>query len=184
MKKAFTLIELLVVIAIIGILASVVVVNVGSARVKARTAKRISDLKSIATALDLYYDDNGAYPDSRDNGPGQWDGIFSCWGDSSGESNPNGWIVGLTPKYLSQLPRDPTNKTSCNEQYIYRSNGIDYKLLAHNAEDTADVVAKYPNFWDPSRDGGASDEAGHCNRDGSPITSWAWGIYTPGAQCL
>ncbi|PIS08253.1 hypothetical protein COT76_02470, partial [Candidatus Berkelbacteria bacterium CG10_big_fil_rev_8_21_14_0_10_33_10] len=51
----FTLIELLVVIAIIGILAGVVVVNVGSAQAKARDAKRISDMKAIQTALEMYY---------------------------------------------------------------------------------------------------------------------------------
>lgn len=62
MKRAFTLIELLVVIAIIGILASVVVVNVGSSRGKARYGKMVSDLKSLETSIQLYYDDTGTYP--------------------------------------------------------------------------------------------------------------------------
>lgn len=64
-KKAFTLIELLVVIAIIGILASVVVVNVGSSRAKARYSKIVNDMKQIATATQLYYDDHRYYPVNR-----------------------------------------------------------------------------------------------------------------------
>ena len=54
-KKGFTLIELLVVIAIIGLLSTLAVVALGSARLKARDAKRVSDLKQIQTALELYY---------------------------------------------------------------------------------------------------------------------------------
>jgi type IV pilus assembly protein PilA len=61
-KKGFTLIELLVVIAIIGILASVVLASLNTARRKARDAQRISDIKQIKLALEFYFDDNDAYP--------------------------------------------------------------------------------------------------------------------------
>lgn len=61
-KKGFTLVELLVVIAIIGILASIGIVAISGARIKARDAKRVSDLTQIASALELYYADQAAYP--------------------------------------------------------------------------------------------------------------------------
>ena len=61
-KKGFTLIELLVVIAIIGLLSTLSVVALGSARQKSRDSKRLSDLKQVQTALELYYTDNNSYP--------------------------------------------------------------------------------------------------------------------------
>lgn len=62
-SKGFTLIELLVVIAIIAILAVVVLLALNSARVKARDAKAISDLRSLSPAMELCLDDTtGIYP--------------------------------------------------------------------------------------------------------------------------
>jgi type II secretion system protein G len=61
-QKGFTLIELLVVIAIIGLLSTLAVVALNSARMKARDAKRVSDVKQMQTALELYYNDNNGYP--------------------------------------------------------------------------------------------------------------------------
>jgi len=61
-QKGFTLIELLVVIVIIGILATLATVTLSSARQKARDARRVSDVKQVQTALELYYNDAGAYP--------------------------------------------------------------------------------------------------------------------------
>lgn len=60
--RGFTLIELLVVIAIIGILSSVVLASLNSARTKARDTRRVSDLKQIQVALELYYDATSKYP--------------------------------------------------------------------------------------------------------------------------
>ena len=61
-QPAFTLIELLVVIAIIGILTALAVVSLQNSRRSARDAKRLSDVKQIQIALELYYQDNSSYP--------------------------------------------------------------------------------------------------------------------------
>ena len=59
----FTLIELLVVIAIIGLLSSIVLASLNSARNKATVIRAASDLKQITNALVLYQsDNNGNYP--------------------------------------------------------------------------------------------------------------------------
>lgn len=62
MKKSFTLIELLVVIAIIGILATLIVANMGTARQKARDAQRKAHLNEIATGLAMAFDESNTYP--------------------------------------------------------------------------------------------------------------------------
>ncbi len=63
-SSGFTLIELLVVIAIIGILSSIVLASLNTARTKGKDAARISNVKSLKTALELYYDDHNTYPQS------------------------------------------------------------------------------------------------------------------------
>ncbi len=63
-NKGFTLIELLVVISIIGLLASVVMVSLNSARAKARDARKMADFRSISNAFQLFYDSNGRMPNN------------------------------------------------------------------------------------------------------------------------
>ena len=60
--SGFTLIELLVVIAIIGILSSIVLASLNSARNKAKVVRAVSDLKQLVLVLNLYLDTNGVYP--------------------------------------------------------------------------------------------------------------------------
>jgi len=95
-KAGFTLIELLVVIAIIGILSSVVLASLNSARQKGRDARRISDVKQIQLALELYYDANGEYPTALTT------------------------ATLVTPGYIASLPLDPTGGTA----YSYTAYGV------------------------------------------------------------
>src|SRR3989338_9565085 len=102
-QKGFTLIELLVVIAIIGILSSVVLASLNSARTKARDAKRVSELKSLQTALELFYDSSGHYPNDGASGTyaGCWQGTGN-WIPDAGNYN---WSTG----YISKQPQDPAD---------------------------------------------------------------------------
>ncbi len=71
--RGFTLIELLVVIAIIGILATIVVINVRQSRESGYFVTAKQELGSVAQSLELYADDhNRAYPPDvdRDMPPG------------------------------------------------------------------------------------------------------------------
>ncbi len=61
-KRAFTLIELLVVVAIIGILATVVVVNLSSSQKKARSARMMADMNSVKDAISVYFTNTGTVP--------------------------------------------------------------------------------------------------------------------------
>lgn len=60
-SRGFTLIELLVVIAIIGILSSVVLASLNSARVRARDTAVKAGVRQMATLMQLQYLDAGTY---------------------------------------------------------------------------------------------------------------------------
>ena len=66
-KKGFTLIELLVVIAIIGILASVVLASLNTARAKGADAAIKANLANIRAQAELVYDSEGCYNDGNDD---------------------------------------------------------------------------------------------------------------------
>ena len=111
-NKGFTLIELLVVIAIIGLLATLAVVALNSARQKSRDAKRISDIKQIQTALELFYNDENGYPD----------------GTSAGEEMTAGTdLAGTSETYMAVIPTAPTpldgDCTSAENTYTYTQTG-------------------------------------------------------------
>ena len=61
-QRGFTLIELLVVVAIIGLLASIVIASLNTARIKGRDARRVADVKQISLALEMSNDAAGQYP--------------------------------------------------------------------------------------------------------------------------
>lgn len=143
-KKGFTLIELLVVISIITLLSSVVLVSLNSARIKGREAKRQLDLKQLQTALELYYQDNGSYPNV-------------CWG-SNYEAVGANYIPGLAPTYISKLPLDPLQGQSCPGGIGDNSNKRTYYYCSNTQAYKIDVCSEttIPNssvWWDSFRPG-------------------------------
>ena len=60
--RAFTLIELLIVVAIIAILAAIAVPNFLEAQTRAKVSRVKSDMRSTATAMEVYFIDSNRYP--------------------------------------------------------------------------------------------------------------------------
>lgn len=149
-KKAFTLIELIIAVTIIGLLVSIGTVSFTNIQRASRDARRKADLKSMQTALAQFYAQNGRYPISAG-----WRGTCANFG-AHPDTGATGYIPGLAPAFMLQLPRDPresqasptTNNTG-ETCYIYNSNGQDYKILAHHTVETG-YPANDP-FFDPCR---------------------------------
>lgn len=100
--------------------------------------QRIADLTSLKNALEKYHEKLGHYPVS--NG---WDGLHSDWGESKAD-----WIEGLTPQFIEKLPRDPRLSSHPREQYLYRSDGKDFKLIAWRPEDCWFALRDKPTLVD------------------------------------
>lgn len=120
-RKGFTLIELLVVIAIIGILSTLAVVALNSARQKSRDAKRVSDIKQIQTALELYFGDQNGYPVEATAVTLGSTGYTTL---SSGASFA-GTASGTT--YMGQVPSNPT-PGGADYSYVSTSGSGAYTL--------------------------------------------------------
>lgn len=108
-KSGFTLIELLVVVAIIGILSSVVLASLNTARAKARNSKRMLEIHTVELALDLYLSNNGTYPDGDNDGCGSWD---------MGNKDYV-FLNGRMPGILDNAPRDLTKSGNCDGYFYY-----------------------------------------------------------------
>lgn len=113
--RGFTLIELLVVIAIIGLLSSVVLASLNSARLKSRDARRLADLKQLQTALELYYGDQSppTYPVTV-----------------AGGTTLTSALASLAPNQMQSIPKDPSKADNSTTGYLYCStDGQSYAML-------------------------------------------------------
>ena len=141
--RGFTLIELLVVIAIIGVLATVVLASLNTARRKSRDARRVADIKQVQLALELYFDGAGAgnYPTGN---------ATACDGTSA---NVYGLQVLVTNGYIASIPHDP-NAPAATSCYRYRAQAptaaITYYHLAAVVEDAGNSVLKSDKDCDDS----------------------------------
>ncbi len=120
----FTLIEIMVVVLIIGLLATLVAVNVIPRKEEANRVKACADIKSLETALKLYYLDNHTYPTTEQGlkalvAQPTVGKIPCCWKEG-------GYVEG------GHIPKDPWDNA-----YVYISpapNGSDYEIISYGAD--------------------------------------------------
>jgi general secretion pathway protein G len=108
-ERGFTLVELMVVIVIIGLLATIVIINVMPARDKGAVTKARADIARLEQGLDLYKLDKGSYP--------------------TGEE---GLAALARTGIVKRLPNDPWG-----HPYQYRAPGRDgaaYEIVSYGAD--------------------------------------------------
>lgn len=138
LNKGFTLIELLVVIAIIGLLSTLAVVALNSARQRSRDAKRVADIRQIQTALELSFSEYSLYPDK---GSGVIAnaielGVAASTKVLCGLGVPalpefvgaSGDCVTGSTTYMGLVPQNPSPTAPLGEGYKFQGDGKTYVI--------------------------------------------------------
>ena len=136
-QKGFTLIELMVVIAIIGLLSSVVLASLTSARAGARDAQRQEEAIQMRNALALYQLDNNGFPACPAVGGCSSTAVVTSvlqtplsLAMDTDSSKTNWWnfalgkIAHAASKYIGALPVDPTNNSSTGYVFGYTTGPV------------------------------------------------------------
>lgn len=108
-QQGFSLIEIMVVVVIIGILATVVVLNIADAPDEARVAKARQTIASLEAGLELYRLNNHHYPSTEQ-------GLEALVRKPAGQPEPRNWKAG---GYIKSLPLDPWQR-----EYQYLNPGV------------------------------------------------------------
>jgi general secretion pathway protein G len=120
-RRGFTLIEIMVVVVILGILAAFIVPKIAGRPEQARRTKAKMDIKSMETALSLYYMDNGFYPSTEQ-------GLEALVEPPTGGRVPSNFKEG---GYLKKVPADPWKNP-----YVYISPGLygDFDIMSFGTD--------------------------------------------------
>jgi len=130
-RHGFTLIELLTVMSIIGLLSTIAMVDYSSSRMRARNARRLVDMDSIRTALELFYDNKGGYPSDQSS---SLSGLV-LGRVGAKELTANGFSDNLNGEiYLETVPSNP------------QGGGSDYLYYSLNNDGTHCDLAVCPAF--------------------------------------
>jgi general secretion pathway protein G len=110
-RQGFTLIELLVVIAIIGILASVVLASMHSARENAKKVKARAMTKEIRKAMALLEGDSGEWPGHKSiediESGASGNEIWDLNAAEAGLVATDGAFKNWSGPYIDHIPEDP-----------------------------------------------------------------------------
>lgn len=98
----YTLIELLTVMFIIGVIAAIIIPNIKNAFHRAQVSGCQSNLRNIATALQVYHTDNSDYPEQ---------------------------LSEIVPEYMKEMPFCPSvNKDTYTDGYSFNENPVQYTI--------------------------------------------------------
>ncbi len=152
--RGFTLIELLIAISIMAVLATIGIIQFSSAQSVGRDSKRKQDLRSLAIALELYRQKNGAYPITAS------DTVWNSAGDFfKSTSTLSPWVTGLDTNYINKLPADPKQSSIADSMpttagiyaYAYWSGKVPSSGVCTAGDGTYYVlVTRLENSTDPT----------------------------------
>lgn len=124
-SRGFTIVELLVVIVIIAILAAIAVTTFRGVQNRAQDTARISDVKAIQRALEVYKADKGSYPVTTASPLGACSTLGS--GYSYSFATDDSWMRVLETDALSfNAPVPAKNDCTSYYRYLYRAPGTVY----------------------------------------------------------
>lgn len=140
--KGFTLIELLIVIAIIGILATLLIIALQGARVRAAKAKTMENLNQVSKALELHRND-----DTGD----QYPAIIKDAVDESGQQLLKGDITDGAGSLLHYCHNLNRNKYFIYGQYKDAANAY-YSVKDGEQDFQNDQPLSIPSGYDGGAD--------------------------------